>query len=191
MSSAFHPQIDGQSERTIVTIKGMLRVCTIEWQEKWEKHLLLVEFACYNSFHISIGMILFKALYGKSCHAPGYWFDTDDRKNKHPMILQHYEDKVKIIWEKLRTAQHRKKCYADCRWWELKFSVGDTTFLKVSPNKNVLIWKKGKTEPKIYRPLWDFGKNWTYCLLINVTTKVEQCPWYIPCIYVKEVLTQS
>ncbi|CAN6458921.1 unnamed protein product [Victoria cruziana] len=72
MNSAFHPHTDGQSERTILTIEDMLRACVLEWQGEWDKHLSLIEFAYNNSYHASIGMTPFEALYGRPYRAPGY-----------------------------------------------------------------------------------------------------------------------
>ncbi|GFZ15866.1 hypothetical protein Acr_25g0002750 [Actinidia rufa] len=66
-STAFHPQMDGQSERTIQTLEDMLRLCVLDFQGNWEMHLPLVEFAYNNSFHASIGMAPYEALYGRKC----------------------------------------------------------------------------------------------------------------------------
>ena len=44
-STAFHPQTDGQSERTIQTLEDMLRACTIDFKGSWDDHLALAEFA--------------------------------------------------------------------------------------------------------------------------------------------------
>ena len=63
----FHPQTDGQSERTIRTLKDMLRACVLDFQGSWDEHLPLVEFAYNNSFHLRIGMSLYEALYGLPC----------------------------------------------------------------------------------------------------------------------------
>ena len=54
MSTTYHPQTDGQSERTIRTLEDMLRAVVLDWGESWEKHLPLIEFAYNNSFHSSI-----------------------------------------------------------------------------------------------------------------------------------------
>ncbi|MBM1124178.1 DDE-type integrase/transposase/recombinase, partial [Klebsiella pneumoniae] len=56
MSTAFHPQSDGQTERTIQTLEDMLRACVLDFGGSWEDHLHLVEFAYNNSYHSSIGM---------------------------------------------------------------------------------------------------------------------------------------
>nr|GFA15048.1 putative reverse transcriptase domain-containing protein [Tanacetum cinerariifolium] len=54
MSTAYHPKIDGQSERTIQTLEDMLRACAIDFGKGWVNHLPLVEFSYDNSYHASI-----------------------------------------------------------------------------------------------------------------------------------------
>ncbi|GKG12696.1 reverse transcriptase domain-containing protein [Tanacetum coccineum] len=64
MSTAYHPQTDGQSERAIQTLKDMLRACVIDFEKGWANHLPLVEFSYNNSYHASIKVAPFEALYG-------------------------------------------------------------------------------------------------------------------------------
>ncbi|KAI5341686.1 hypothetical protein L3X38_009561 [Prunus dulcis] len=64
-STAFHPQTDGQSERTIQTLEDMLRACALQFREDWDEKLPLMEFAYNNSYQASIKMSPFDALYGK------------------------------------------------------------------------------------------------------------------------------
>ncbi|GJX99369.1 putative reverse transcriptase domain-containing protein [Tanacetum coccineum] len=70
MSTAYHPETDGQSERTIQTLKDMLQACVIDFVKGWERHLPLVEFSYNNSYHDSIKAAPFKALYGRKCISP-------------------------------------------------------------------------------------------------------------------------
>ncbi|KAK4389603.1 Transposon Ty3-G Gag-Pol polyprotein [Sesamum angolense] len=72
-STAFHPQTDGQSERTIQTLEDMMRACIMEFKGNWDDHLPLMEFAYNNSFHSSIGMAPYEALYGRRCRSPICW----------------------------------------------------------------------------------------------------------------------
>ena len=65
MSTAFHPQTDGQSERTIQVLEDMLRACVLDHNGSWEEHLPLVEFAYNNSYQASIQMAPYEALYGR------------------------------------------------------------------------------------------------------------------------------
>ncbi|GKC59289.1 putative reverse transcriptase domain-containing protein [Tanacetum coccineum] len=62
MSTAYHPETDGQSERTIQTLEDMLRACVIDFGKGWVKHLPLAEFSYNNSYHASIKAAPYKAL---------------------------------------------------------------------------------------------------------------------------------
>ncbi|GJT43637.1 putative reverse transcriptase domain-containing protein [Tanacetum coccineum] len=73
MSTAYHPQTDGQSERTIQTLEDMLCACAIDFGKGWVNHLPLVEFSYNNSYHASIKAAPFEALYGRKCHSPVCW----------------------------------------------------------------------------------------------------------------------
>ncbi|GKA98503.1 reverse transcriptase domain-containing protein [Tanacetum coccineum] len=63
ISTAYHPEIDEQSERTIQTLEDMLQACVIDFRKGWERHLPLVEFSYNNSYHASIKVAPFEALY--------------------------------------------------------------------------------------------------------------------------------
>ncbi|GJS50191.1 putative reverse transcriptase domain-containing protein [Tanacetum coccineum] len=67
MSTAYHPQTDRQSKRTIQTLEDMLRACVIDFGGSWDVHLPLTEFSYNNSYHSSIRCAPFEALYGRKC----------------------------------------------------------------------------------------------------------------------------
>jgi len=153
LSTAFHPQTDGQSERTIQTLEDMLRSCSLDWKESWDKHLSLVEFAYNNSFHASIGMAPFEALYGRPCRSPVCWNEVGERRLLGPELVQDSAEKVQMIRKRLLAAQSRQKSYADQRRKELAFEVGDRVFLKVSPSKGVVRFgQRGKLNPRFIGP---------------------------------------
>ncbi|KAL0434120.1 UNVERIFIED_CONTAM: Retrovirus-related Pol polyprotein from transposon [Sesamum latifolium] len=87
-STAFHPQTDGQSERTIQTLEDMMRACVIEFRGNWDDHLPLIEFAYNNSFHSSIGMAPYEALYGRKCRSPICWDIEGLRQLEGPELVQ-------------------------------------------------------------------------------------------------------
>ena len=72
-SAAFQPHTNGQSKKTIQTLKDMLWACVLEFKDNWVKHLSLVEFAYNNSYQASIGMDPYKALYGRKCRTSICW----------------------------------------------------------------------------------------------------------------------
>ncbi|GJU06430.1 putative reverse transcriptase domain-containing protein [Tanacetum coccineum] len=121
MSTAYHPQTDGQSERTIQTLEDMLRACVMDFGGSWDTHLPLIEFSYNNSYHTSINQLI------------------------GPEIMQETTEKIIQIKERLKTARSRQKSYADKRRKPLEFQVRDRVLLKVSPWKRVVRFgKKGK-----------------------------------------------
>ena len=62
MSTAFHPQMGGQSGRTIQVLEDMLWACVLDLKSSWEEHFPLVEFAYNNSYQTSIQMVPYEAL---------------------------------------------------------------------------------------------------------------------------------
>ncbi|KAI5356493.1 hypothetical protein L3X38_009389 [Prunus dulcis] len=79
-STAFHPQTDGQSERTIQTLEDMLRACALQFRDDWDEKLPLMEFAYNNNYQASIKMSPFDALYGKQCRTPFYWDEVGESR---------------------------------------------------------------------------------------------------------------
>ncbi|GKB00222.1 putative reverse transcriptase domain-containing protein [Tanacetum coccineum] len=137
MSTAYHPQTDGQSERTIQTLKDMLRACVIDFGGSWDVHLLLAEFSYNNSYHSSIRCAPFEALYGRKCRSPVLWAEIRESRFIGPELV-------------------RKP---------LEFEVGDQVLLKVSPWKGVIRFgKKGKLAPRYVGPFEILERNLKKCL---------------------------
>ena len=152
-STAFHPQTDGQSERTIQTLEDLLRACAMEFQGSWEEHLALAEFTYNNSYQASIGMAPFEALYGRKCRSPSCWTEVGEEKITGPDIMLETTEKIKMIQDRLKVSQDRQKSYADANRRELEFQEGDWVFLKVSPMKGVVRFgKRGKLNPRYVGP---------------------------------------
>ncbi|GJZ90343.1 putative reverse transcriptase domain-containing protein [Tanacetum coccineum] len=82
MSMTYHPETDGQSERTIQTLEDMLRANVTDFGKGWEKHLPLVEFSYNNIYHASIKAAPFEALYGRKCRSP-VWLDRISLEKCH------------------------------------------------------------------------------------------------------------
>nr|GEV14868.1 reverse transcriptase domain-containing protein [Tanacetum cinerariifolium] len=76
LSTAYHPETDGQNERTIQMLKDMLRACVIDFDNSWDQHLPLVEFSYNNSYHASVKAAPFEALYGRKCRSPKSYADV-------------------------------------------------------------------------------------------------------------------
>ncbi|KAI3757891.1 hypothetical protein L6452_05435 [Arctium lappa] len=153
LSMAYHPQTNGQSERTIQTLEDMLRSCVIDFGGTWDSYLPLVEFAYNNSYHSSIRMAPFEALYGRKCRTPVCWLEAGEKQFAGPEIVQATTDKVKGIREQLKAAQDWQKSYADKKRRLIEFQVGDRVMLKVSPWKGIIHFgKRGKLSPHFLGP---------------------------------------
>ncbi|GKE93268.1 putative reverse transcriptase domain-containing protein [Tanacetum coccineum] len=123
MSTTYHPQTDGKTERTIQTLKDMLRAYVIDFGKGWVNHLSLVEFSYNNNYHASIKAAPFEALYSRKCRSP--------------------------IKQRMQVASDRQKSYVDLKLKPMKFQVGGKVMLKVSPWKGVIHFgKRGKLNPR-------------------------------------------
>ncbi|GJU85493.1 putative reverse transcriptase domain-containing protein [Tanacetum coccineum] len=128
MSTAYHPQTDGQSERTIQTLEDMLRACVMDFGGSWDTHLPLIE-------------------------SPMIWTEVGESQLIGPEIVQETTKNIVQIKERLKTARSRQKSYANNRHKPLEFQVGDRVLLKVSPWKGVIRFgKKGKLAPRYVGP---------------------------------------
>ncbi|GKB40594.1 putative reverse transcriptase domain-containing protein [Tanacetum coccineum] len=124
MSTAYHPQTDGQNERTIQTF-----------------------------YHSSVRYALFEALYGRVCCSSIMWVEIREGQLIGPELVQETTEKISHIKYRLKAACDRQKSYADKRRKPLDFSVGDYVLLKVSPWKGVVRFgKKGKLAHRFVRP---------------------------------------
>jgi transposase InsO family protein len=114
-SSTYHPQTDGQTERTNQVLEDMLRACALKHGGSWDKSLPYAEFSYNNGYQVSLKMSPFEALYGRKCRTPLYWDQIGERRFFGPEIIQEAEEQVQLIRENLRTAQSTKKSYVDTR----------------------------------------------------------------------------
>ena len=153
MSTAFHPQTDGQFGRTIQVLEDMLRACVLDHKGSWEEHLPLVEFAYNNSYQARIQMAPYEALYGRPCRSPLCWTEVGESSITGPDLIRDTFEKVSLIRQRLLMAQSRQKSYADVRRRPLEFEVGDHVFLKVMPKRGVVRFgKRGKLSPRFIGP---------------------------------------
>ncbi|GKB48267.1 putative reverse transcriptase domain-containing protein [Tanacetum coccineum] len=153
ISTAYHPQTDGQSERTIQTLEDMLRACVIDFGKGWVNHFPLVEFSYNNSYHASIKAAPFKALYGRKCRSHVCWAEIGEVQLTGPKIVQEMIEKIIQIKQRIQAARDRQKSYVDLKHKPMEFQVGDRVMLKVSPWKGVVCFgKRGKLNPRYVRP---------------------------------------
>ncbi|GJU09633.1 putative reverse transcriptase domain-containing protein [Tanacetum coccineum] len=113
MSTAYHPQTNGQSERIIQTFEDMLRACVLDFGGSWDVHLLLVEFSYNNSYHSSVRYALFEALYGRKCRSPIIWAEVGEGHLIGHELLQETTKKILQIKDRLKATRDSQKSFAD------------------------------------------------------------------------------
>ena len=125
----------------------------IDYEGSWDRHIPRLKFVYNNSFHSSIGMAPYKALYRRKCRTPLCWTELREKKIIGPDLIQEIEEKVKMIRERLKVATNRQKSYADMKRKDVHYEIGENAFLKVSPWKKVMRFRrKGKLNPRFIGP---------------------------------------
>nr|GEW39185.1 reverse transcriptase domain-containing protein [Tanacetum cinerariifolium] len=102
MSTAYHPETGGQSERTIQTLEDMLRACVIDFGKGWVKHLPLCEFSYNNSYHASIKAAPYEALYGQKCQSPVCWAEVREAQLTGLELIQETTEKTILIKQRIQ-----------------------------------------------------------------------------------------
>ena len=153
MSSAYYPQTDGQSERTIQSLEDLLRMCILDHLGAWDEVLPFIEFTYNNSFHASIGMAPYEALYGRRCRTPLCWYQDGEAVLVGPELLEKTTKKVRMVRSRMQASQSSQKAYADRRRRPLEFAAGDHVFLRVTQTTGVgRALRSRKLPPKFLGP---------------------------------------
>nr|GEY71654.1 putative reverse transcriptase domain-containing protein [Tanacetum cinerariifolium] len=149
MSTAYHPETDGQNDRTIQTLEDMLRACVIDFGNGWERHLPLVNFSYNNKVRDAqlIGLEL----------------------------IHETTKKIVQIKQRIQAARDRQKSKADVRRKPLECQVGDRVMFKVSPCKGVVRFGKwGKLNPRYIRPFKVLAKVGTVAYRIELPEQLSR-----------------
>ncbi|GJX74540.1 putative reverse transcriptase domain-containing protein [Tanacetum coccineum] len=127
----------------------MLRACVLDFRKNWDRHLPLVEFSYNNSYHTSIKVAPFEALYGRKCRSHMCWAEVGEAQLIGPTIIHETTEKIVQIKSRIQAARDRQKSYANIRRKPMVFQVGDKVMLKVSPWKGVVHFgKRRKLNPR-------------------------------------------
>nr|GEU76709.1 putative reverse transcriptase domain-containing protein [Tanacetum cinerariifolium] len=175
MSTAYHPQTDGQCERTIQTLEDMLHACVIDFGNGWEIPLPLIEFSYKNSYHASI----------KAAHSGHFMVGSVDHQFVGPRsetlslpvqnLFPRQPKRLFKIKSQIQTVHDRQKSYVDVKRKPLEFQVGDRVMLKVSPWKEVIRFgKRGKLYPRYIGPSKVLAKVGTVAYILELPQQLSR-----------------
>jgi hypothetical protein len=172
MSSAYHPQSDGQTERVNQCLETYLRCFVHSCPRQWLKWLSLAEFWYNTSQHSALGRSPFEVLYGRS---PRHFGLTDTAVSPVPDVaakLAETETMLAAVRQHLLRAQQRMKAHADKRRSEHSFNVGDFVFLRLQP------YMQSSLAPRAHQKLSFkfFGPNKVIAKVGDVAYKLELPP---------------
>ncbi len=129
MSTAQHPQTDGQTERTNRTIGSIFRTIMLQHTSKWKELTPMIEFAYNSAFHSSIGMSPFEADIGFLPPTPSTVFTTTTSGLSLTEVQQHLQQIQHEVADNLITTQQTQRFYADQHRRTQTFNVGDQVLI--------------------------------------------------------------
>jgi len=142
MSSAYHPQTDGQSEVVNKCVEQYLRCFVSQQPRKWNSFLSWAEFWYNTTYHSSIGMTAFQAIYGRPPPSiPNYQVGASSVNEVYQTIVSRNTilQQLKI---NLHAAVNRMKQVADSKGRDVDFQVGDLVFLKLHPYRQQSMFRR-------------------------------------------------
>ena len=135
-----------------------------------------MEFAYNNSYHASIQMTPYEALYGRPCRSPFCWMEVGERPSTGSDLVRDTSENVDLILKHLLMAQSRQKSNSNKRRRPLEFEVGDHVFLKVTPKEGVVRFgKRGNLSLRYIGPFMRIG--WLYCQVYPVFMQYSMSPY--------------
>ncbi|GJS17904.1 putative reverse transcriptase domain-containing protein, partial [Tanacetum coccineum] len=149
MSTTYHLQTDGQSERTIQTLEDI--------------------------YHAHIKVAPFEALSGQKCRSPVCWAEVGDAQLTGPELIHETTEKIVQIKQRIQAARDHQKSYADVRRKPFEFQVGDRVMLKVSPSKGVIRFgKRGKLNQMYIGPFKVLAKVGTIAYRLELPQQLSK-----------------
>jgi hypothetical protein len=147
-STSYHPQTNGKTEIVNKWLEGYLRNYVLGQQKAWIKCLHLGEHCYKTTYHMSIGMTHFKALYGYDATTFVDRAFGDSRATKAKDWIQESHDILRTLKDNLQMTQNQQKMYADKHRVERSFEVGDLVYLHLQPCRQSSLKMKGAEKLK-------------------------------------------
>jgi transposase InsO family protein len=146
-SSAYHPQTDGQTEVTNRTLETYLRCFVTDSPQSWFQYLHLAEYWYNTSFHSSLKLTPFEALYGRSPPNLRTYISGSTSVAALDDTLAQRQRHLSLIRDNLTYAQTRMRSQANTQHLDRSFQVGDWVMLRLQPYRQLSV--RGRTSPKL------------------------------------------
>ncbi|GJV76333.1 putative mitochondrial protein, partial [Tanacetum coccineum] len=170
LSSAYHPQTDGQTEVVNRCVECYLRCMTSEQPKEWVKWIALAEFWYNTNYHTAINTTPFEVVYGQKPPTHVSYMAGDSHVEAVDRSLVAREAAIALLQFHLDRAQQRMKLFADSKRSDRSFNVGDWVLLKLQPHRQVTLrmHKQHKFSPKFYGPFQVLAKHGTVAYKLSL-----------------------
>ncbi len=161
MSTSYHPETDGQTERVNRCLETYLRCMCFQHPRQWRKYLPLAEWWYNAIYHTSLGTTPYMALYGVEPSSTLVAAASTATSSEVREWAQERDRLTKELKDMLQVAQNRMKQQADKHRRE-EYSVGDWVYLKLQPYRQMSLAAKKKSQirSRVLCPFWNHCQNW-------------------------------
>ncbi|XP_062103842.1 uncharacterized protein LOC133814957 [Humulus lupulus] len=144
----------------IQTLEDMLRGCVLDFPGSWNAKMPLMDFAYNNSYHDSIKMALYKALYWRKCRSPIHWHEVGERSFLGYNEIDQVTEDIEKIRERLQTSVDQQRKYVDLTRRPLLFEARDKSIPEGSTfDKSLAVWKEREIKSEVRRTFQNTGEN--------------------------------
>ena len=184
LSSAYHPQTDGQTEVVNRCVEQYLRCFVHQWPRKWSTYLAWAEYWYNTTYHTSTNMTPYQALYGRLPPLIPAYPEGLSPVHEVDQTLLHRDELLHQLKTNLEISMNRMKQHADSKRRDIQFEVGDQVLLKLHPYRQQTVFKRA--HQKIIQPLlWTlsyFGENRSSSIPPAIATYSSNSP-RVPCLF--------